>query len=932
MTLPRYTNWAVDSAGTAQPGVKVIVNKKSDGTPATIYYNETGTLTKSNPWNTDAFGKFEFYAEDGEYRITIGTHPDTVTYDINIDPEYFADLSDLQADTVAVRTTGKLLEVQKYGYVYEVADAAATDHNVTTAGGVKLYVLPKDGEVWDEQWFDISNDADRVNAALRYAGEKAINTGKVYKVRVKGTYTMDKPIQMFYWQTSSSRNRFVSLHLDGSGVGYVNNQRTQFKFTDTNSPGIVVDKVRNCTIRGISIIGSANNLLLPSYTSLRDRDGWWNTGGAEEGNIWANHNGVIFDIFDNSLAVTEQYDSLNGTENDINYYATTEEGGTTGFIMEDCEIQGWIDAINTAGSGVQLGDSIVFRDVNISYNRRGVVSGESQNRGIHLENCHGKGLDIINACGSGYGSATGNPVFLNKGVFVFIRAIVDVTASRGTGSADNVYFESTITVGHIDGGRYRFNDCIIKLTDFSGFGSWNPDTRLDGGGRVVFEGGYLGCYNNKPHRLHIPAPCRFNSVDMDAPPVPSRYPTDIELDNVSCRYMNYLPFQRNVESEQLLSGIIGNNGRLTEGGIYSETLRGTKWRISGDWINIWKGSVTATLTGTEGEINLSVTADYADSFTVGEIVGCSYGASWTTISNDVNGNLNAPYNIPIGEVSAINGTDITLIGAPKGLYDYLVVNTSDTFYAGIQFPSVFKNPSYADFTSGSNVLTNVTNASQWLVGEPIRTDENNLIQSGTIVTAVGANTLTLSRNVNGTRTGYYVYHGRGTIIEFEWTGGVTNPPNHIAPKGSSAYSSYSSVTAPDQGSSVVGWVAHTDGQSGHDGWIAQFAGPGTKNGWAKSFETQAALLANTETWYDIGDFVRVTSGGATYVVVGSGGDIVTAGGVNLDLVGSTGIPVVDGVTAPSAITGLAQIYVDTADGDLKIIFGDGTIKTIATDT
>jgi len=43
-----------------------------------------------------------------------------------------------------------------------------------------------------------------------------------------------------------------------------------------------------------------------------------------------------------------------------------------------------------------------------------------------------------------------------------------------------------------------------------------------------------------------------------------------------------------------------------------------------------------------------------------------------------------------------------------------------------------------------------------------------------------------------------------------------------------------------------------------------------------------------------------------------------------------GIP--DGITAPSAAVGYARIYVDTADGDLKVIFGDGTIKTIVVDT
>lgn len=40
----------------------------------------------------------------------------------------------------------------------------------------------------------------------------------------------------------------------------------------------------------------------------------------------------------------------------------------------------------------------------------------------------------------------------------------------------------------------------------------------------------------------------------------------------------------------------------------------------------------------------------------------------------------------------------------------------------------------------------------------------------------------------------------------------------------------------------------------------------------------------------------------------------------------------DGVTAPSTFSGQAAIYVDNADGDLKIKFSDGTVKTIVTDT
>lgn len=54
--------------------------------------------------------------------------------------------------------------------------------------------------------------------------------------------------------------------------------------------------------------------------------------------------------------------------------------------------------------------------------------------------------------------------------------------------------------------------------------------------------------------------------------------------------------------------------------------------------------------------------------------------------------------------------------------------------------------------------------------------------------------------------------------------------------------------------------------------------------------------------------------------------------INRTLMGSDILYLVDGVTAPVAIPGVAQIYIDIADGDLKCRFGDNVTKTLATDT
>lgn len=50
------------------------------------------------------------------------------------------------------------------------------------------------------------------------------------------------------------------------------------------------------------------------------------------------------------------------------------------------------------------------------------------------------------------------------------------------------------------------------------------------------------------------------------------------------------------------------------------------------------------------------------------------------------------------------------------------------------------------------------------------------------------------------------------------------------------------------------------------------------------------------------------------------------------LIASQGLLIKDGVATPATISGYAVPFVDVSDGDLKIKFSDGKIKTIVTDT
>lgn len=77
-------------------------------------------------------------------------------------------------------------------------------------------------------------------------------------------------------------------------------------------------------------------------------------------------------------------------------------------------------------------------------------------------------------------------------------------------------------------------------------------------------------------------------------------------------------------------------------------------------------------------------------------------------------------------------------------------------------------------------------------------------------------------------------------------------------------------------------------------------------------------------------FTSTTSGGRLIFSTTSTGSTGSAQQVMVPEDG--GIALVDGITAPATLSGWAKIYVDSADGDLKVKFGDGTVKTIVVDT
>lgn len=729
------------------------------------------------------------------------------------------DLATLSADTAITYGTGSPLYVQAgdaintsvEDYVYLVAASTATDHDAVTAGGVKLYVLPKNGGVWDAQFFTHSNDADRVQAAIDWVINKTKTSTEAYKVFVVGTYTMDHPIGIFDFDGSNFN--YCTVEIEAPSGGYVSNKRTSFTFTNPLWPGIVIEKARNVIIKNVSILGAANSRALPTYDEMLERDTpaipWWrkaqngtDTGAADigvGGRIHGLHSGIVWDIFNSGQPAADKFSYYDGTTAGVpNHY--TGGGGTTSTELINCEVQGWIVGAQTAGSSTQLGDSFTFKSCNFSYNRIHYMIGESQNRGIVAVDCHGKGCDVILAGGSGYGTGTGSGNYVRGGVYVFNYALVDISSDRGNGAFTDVYAESTWTVGHVTGSfGFTFKDCNIKIVDGVQNNSKQPDGHLTGNGAVRFVGGYVGTYANDSRRLNMAQATAYSFQNVTFQDVPFVYNDDLPMfENCKCRGVNTKKFggthMGNLVNYLARSTYaVGDTFIDANGDVFKATSRSSGQSL---------GSIAIT-DNNDGTATFSVSALNANNLIVGDYIAA---LNFQGMQNNRTKTVANLHITGIGRISDISGTTITIKGVSKSL-------TSATYNLYThRLPKVLR-PTAGDITNGSATVTNVSNPNDWSVGDFIRTPANNgWVAPGTRIVAKDntLKTLTLSNPATATRTAEWLTDGELTLIQASGGGAPASGHYHRG-----AYMKNNYPLSVDANNMVLdGWICVTGGSPG----------------------------------------------------------------------------------------------------------------------
>lgn len=260
-----FKSVAVNANGSIIASADVEVRDRS-GALATIYTSTGGAQT--NPFSTDADGEFEFYAARGVYFIVTGTDPSDYAETVALG-DGFDTVAGLIADTSMRYTPSADYQtpmvaggnVTAGGFRYEVAAAGASDHHLTTAGGVKLYALPTMTDEFTALQFG-AEDASDISDVLQAAIDAAL-----YNVNRAGAYmagvlidvhegTLSRTIHCSYGETRKT------IRVSGLGSTYSDNSDahcgTILTYTATSGPAFAIQGGRKPYLRGFTLIGVAD--------------------------------------------------------------------------------------------------------------------------------------------------------------------------------------------------------------------------------------------------------------------------------------------------------------------------------------------------------------------------------------------------------------------------------------------------------------------------------------------------------------------------------------------------------------------------------------------------------------------------------------------------------------------------------------------------
>ena len=390
-----------------------------------------------------------------------------------------------------VRVLAVGTSLQADGFNYTVAASAATDHHLTTAGGVKLYATAtQSGDITVKQVGGV--EGTDITEALQHAimvasfGDSGNPIAGRVLVDVNEAILSDT-IHVHYGKGLSGAAQFRGVRVEGLGRPYQQGDQhmgTRLLCTMTDRPAFVVQLGRFTKIGGFNLIGPARDeISAMDFEGFEPRSeaGWdaaLTTAGITPNLQYAPHAAIAIDPYSGPEPATAypSWDLHPWILGSTSQYGSA--GGSSQTTLFDMAIDGWeVGVVQQPGDISANSDFFSMNNIEFRNVKYGDSVGSSQSRNTTRNNCTYNrvwAMTTNNKHGQRIGTLAGS--FNNCSGAGFIGNLFDVNAlSYGGGLAYNqLDVESLWLLGNVDAGNtgetgIQFNACQI------GFGHRNDE-------------------------------------------------------------------------------------------------------------------------------------------------------------------------------------------------------------------------------------------------------------------------------------------------------------------------------------------------------------------------------------------------------------------------------------------------------------------------
>lgn len=615
-----------------------------------------------------------------------------------------------------------------------------------------------------------------------------------------GQYPVSRALEILVHDAATGEFDNVSLSITSPARGYVSGRATEIRNLRSDQPTLIIAKARSVKISNLSLRG-ANAAYQPTLYELAGGPGWSNRGGMRSSQ-WSPACGIVIDPFGSAPPPDGGYP-------DLKRYYTSADASSSNVIIENVEAQGFPAGIVVSPStDTQVGDSVTIRDSNLSYNTYPVVTCQSQNRAVHVQNCRISACHVA-ICTDVFGNQNGSFPHCSGLNVTFAKYLLSGAGGIGSGALQDCAVESTFALGAWAGGfALDIRSCHIKLMPPLGLyppfpnGSpaghmGNVDWHLFADGPVNFFGGYFGFYSNAPIPLSLigGGVINFHGTVIDAPVI-SPNPGRVHYDHTPLRYLSggagYSIADAYFEDERQLASV---DARMPGGALV---------HVTGGDGRIYRNLTGVDTTVLEDQVAISVGGDGTASFPI-RTAGKYMVDEWlcTTMRYGVehtDGAMIGARGVMLGQVASVSASRVTLRCVPRSL-------PSGTYSVAVQSLRSFRRRSLGLASVGSETLTGVVPADHgFAVGD--RLQPTPAIPAGAYVKAVGAGTLTLSQKAAAVG----VTQIRTADMELVRAPVTAEPTRGVTFAGDYFENIRPTVTA--QGAVLRGWMSITDGNPG----------------------------------------------------------------------------------------------------------------------